>query len=100
MLAPLVAYVGSKGSPGERVEHTFAPLVYLPVSKQSIDSVRVWIRDEKFEHVAVLDDGANVVLCLLFRKASVWLVLYRPARFCVVCGMRLGLVAAYSRNCV
>jgi len=71
MLAPLVAYVGSKGSPGERVEHTFAPLVYLPVSKQSIDSVRVWIRDEKFEHVAVLDDGANVVLCLLFRKASV-----------------------------
>ena len=70
MLAPLIAYVGSKGLPGERVEHTFSPLVYLPVCRHFIDDVRVWIRDEHGDKVSFPDDAANVVLRLLFRKSS------------------------------
>ena len=68
-MLPLLAYVGVEGSPRERVDRYFDPVVYMPVSKSTVNSIAIRICDDHGNFVKFSNDTKNVI-CLLFRRSS------------------------------
>ena len=68
-MLPLLTHVGVEGSPRQRVNRYFDPIVYMPVSKSIVDSIALSIRDEHGNYVKFPIDAKNVIR-LLFRRSS------------------------------